>query len=522
MEVPPCPEVFAVRRSVALRRPSRFGANSHATAFGFVPRLRVVRHLAGRSRVRGDDSPPRPNIVFVLVDDLRWDDLACTGHPFAKTPHIDRIAREGALFKNAFAATPLCSPSRASILTGLHAHAHGVRDNTNHDALSHRLDTFLRRLKEAGYTTAFFGKWHMGTDDSPRPGVDHWLSFKGQGEYVDPQINLNGQEQRATGYATDILNQHAVEFLRRPHDRPFVLYLSHKAVHPNLEQCADGSLSDPTAAHFIPAEKYRQLYAEATIPRRPNALVDRLEGKPALMRQLGELPPLSRSTGTSDEVIRDRLRLLASVEDGVGMIFQALEETRQLDNTLLVFTSDHGYFYGEHGLSVERRLAYEETARIPLLLRYPPLVKPGAEITPLVQSIDLAPTFLELAHASTPTNLHGRSLVPLLTGEQSKLRDAILIEYFSDKVFPRMQEMGYQAVRTQDWKYIHYTDLPNADELYDLQADPYEMRNVISETRSQAKLLALQDELRRLVRESPKLSVRKKQATSRGNEVPRR
>jgi N-acetylglucosamine-6-sulfatase len=332
--------------------------------------------------------------------------------------------------------------------------------------------------------------------------VDHWLSFKGQGQYVDPQVNLNGQEQQVTGYATDILNQHAVEFLRRPHDRPFVLYVSHKAVHPNLEQRADGSISDPTAANFIPAEKYRQLYAGATIPRRPNALFDRLDGKPALTRPIRELPPLSRSTGTSDEVIRDRLRMLASIEDGVGMIFKALEETRQLDNTLLVFTSDHGYFYGEHGLSVERRLAYEETARIPLLLRYPPMVKPGAEFTPMVQTIDLAPTFLELAHASTPANLHGRSLIPLLKGEQAKLRDAMLIEHYSDKVFPRMNDMGYQAVRTQDWKYIHYTDLPNADELYDLQADPHEMRNLIFEPRSQPTLLALQEELRKLVRET--------------------
>ena len=239
----------------------------------------------------GADSPRRPNIVFILVDDLRWDDLACTGNPFVKTPHIDRIAKEGAVFRNAFAATPLCSPSRASILTGLHSRAHGVRDNTNHDALSHQLDTFLRGLKQAGYTTAFFGKWHMGTDDSPRPGIDHWLSFKGQGEYIDPQINLDGKEQKASGYATDILNQHAVEFLRRPHDRPFVLYLSHKAVHPNLQQRADGSISDPTAANFVPAEKHRQLYSGVPIPRRQNALIDRPEGKPALLRKVGDMPP---------------------------------------------------------------------------------------------------------------------------------------------------------------------------------------------------------------------------------------
>ena len=454
------------------------------------------------SGAQSAESPPRPNIVFVLVDDLRWDDLGCTGHPFVKTPHIDRIAKEGATFRNAFAATPLCSPSRASILTGLHARAHGVRDNTNHDALSHQLDTFLRRLKDTGYTTAFLGKWHMGTDDSPRPGIDHWLSFKGQGQYINPQVNVNGKEQQASGYATDILNQHAREFLRRSHDKPFVLYLSHKAVHPNLEQRADGSIDDPTAAHFIPAESYRRLYADAVIPRRANAQFERLEGKPALTRPIAGLPPLSRSTGTSDEVIRDRLRMLASVEDGVGIIFKTLEETGKLDNTLLVFTSDHGYFYGEHGLSVERRLAYDEAARIPLLMRYPRLIRRSSEITPLVQTIDLAPTFLELAGAKALPAVHGRSLLPLLTGSESKLRESLLIEHMSDKVFPRMHGMGYQAVRTEDWKYIHYTDLENVDELYDLRSDPFEMRNLISDPLSQSKRIDLQKELQRLVQDA--------------------
>jgi N-acetylglucosamine-6-sulfatase len=342
----------------------------------------------------------------------------------------------------------------------------------------------------------------MGTDDSPRPGIDHWLSFKGQGQYINPQINLNGKEQQASGYATEILNQHAEEFLRRPHDKPFLLYLSHKAVHPNLEQRADGSIDDPTAAHFIPAENYRRLYADAVIPRRANAQFERLEGKPALTRAIPGLPPLSRSTGTSDEVIRDRLRMLASIDDGVGMIFKALEETGQLEKTLVVFTSDHGYFYGEHGLSVERRLAYDEAARIPLLMRYPRLIKPSIEITSLVQTIDFAPTFLQLADVTAPPAVHGRSLLPLLTGNESKLRESLLIEHMSDKVFPRMHRMGYQAVRTQDWKYIHYTDLENVDELYDLSSDPFEMRNLISDPPSQSKRMELQKELQHLVQEA--------------------
>jgi N-acetylglucosamine-6-sulfatase len=293
-----------------------------------------------------------------------------------------------------------------------------------------------------------------------------------------------------------------VRRLRRPHDRPFVLYLSHKAVHPNLVQRPDGSLSDPTASQFLPAARHQHLYADAKIPRRPNALVERVEGKPALTRPIGNLPPLGRATGTSDAVIRGRLRTLMAAEEGIGQIFKALEDTQQLDRTLIIFTSDHGYFYGEHGLSVERRLAYEEGARIPLLIRYPPLIKAGTVLDPFVLSVDIAPTLLELAGAKAPPGLHGRSIVPLLKGEQSKLRDSFLIEYFSDTVFPRMDRMGYQAVRGSRWKYIHYTDLTGMDELYDLRADPYELRNRIHDPGAQPALREMQAEWRRLLRET--------------------
>jgi N-acetylglucosamine-6-sulfatase len=441
---------------------------------------------------------PRPNVVFILMDDLRWDELACTGHPFVKTPNVDRLAREGALFRNAFATTPLCSPSRASILTGLYPHTHGVRDNTNHDALSHRLITFLLLLKRAGYATAFIGKWHMGTDATPRPGIDEWVGFKGQGQYLNPELNINGKVQRVTGYATDILNARALDFIKRPRDRPFVLYLSHKACHPNLIQHPDGSLSDPNASEFLPAERHKHLYADARIPRRPNALIDRLEGKPALMRKIGNLPPLSRATGSSDDVVRGRLRTLMAAEEGVGRIRKALEERKLLDHTLIIFTSDHGYYYGEHGLSVERRLPYEEGARIPLVMRYPPLIKAGTVLDPFVLTIDIAPTLLELAGAQAPRKVHGRSIVPLLQGREPKLRDSFLIEYFSDTVFPRMDRMGYQAVRTGRWTYIHYTDLKDMDELYDLQTDPYQMRNCIRDPAARQALADAQAELRRL------------------------
>jgi len=444
---------------------------------------------------------PRPNVVFILMDDLRFDELGCTGHPFVQTPHIDRLAREGALFRNAFATTPLCSPSRACFLTGRYAHAHGITDNVDRSPQSHRLVTWPRLLDEAGYDTAFIGKWHMGVDDSPRPGFDHWVSVKGQGRYLDPELNVDGQAVQARGYVTDIFSARAVAFLRQPRTRPFCLVLAHKCVHPDVEQRADGSVSSAIGSAFLPAERHRGLYADQIPPRRPSAFQPP-RGKPALERQVEGLPPLGRETATDDETIRNRLRMLLAAEEGVGQIFAALAATGQLDRTILVFTSDHGYFYGEHGLSVERRLAYEEAIRIPLLIRYPPLIKPGTTLDPLVLSIDLAPTLLAACGVAVPESVHGRSLVPLLAGEPWPARTSFLIEHFSDNVFPRMRQMGYQAVRTERWKYIHYVDLPGSDELYDLAADPYEQTNRIADPADAATLESLKAELAWLLRET--------------------
>src|SRR5262249_46783384 len=179
----------------------------------------------------------RPNIIFILMDDLRWDEM---DYPFVKVPNIQRIAREGVKFSNAFVTTPLCSPSRASFLTGQYAHKHGIIDNTARDAQSHKLVTFPKLLHDAGYETAFIGKWHMGLDDTARPGIDYWVSVKGQGQYIDPEVNDNGTRRKVLGYVTDIFSAYSLEFLKRKHSKPFLLYVSHKAVHPDLIQNADG------------------------------------------------------------------------------------------------------------------------------------------------------------------------------------------------------------------------------------------------------------------------------------------
>ncbi|BBO32795.1 arylsulfatase [Lacipirellula parvula] len=440
-----------------------------------------------------------PNIVFILVDDLRWDDLGCAGNDFVSTPNIDRIAREGAQFQNAFATTPLCSPSRGSILTGQFARVHGITDNTDRSEQSHRLKTFPQELQHAGYETAYFGKWHMGNDNTQRPGFDRWFCLTGQGTSFDPVVNDDGKEVQRTGYVTDVLNEESVKFLRTKHAKPFMFYLSHKAIHPETYQGPDGKLSDPTLSNFIPAPRHKELYSDAKITRRPSAGVPPTD-KPALQQKIDGLPPLGPETGSSDTVILNRLRMLKAVDEGVGEILKALEESGELDNTLIVVAGDHGYFYGEHGLSIERRLAYEESIRIPLIMRYPPLIAAASEPASLVQTIDIAPTFVELGGGEIQPAYQGRSLLPLMKGETPPdWRQAVLVEYFSDTVFPRMKQMGYEAVRGERWKYIHFTDQQGMDELYDLRSDPYELHNLADNPDSAGDLAEMKGELKQLL-----------------------
>ncbi|MDZ4686196.1 MAG: sulfatase [Planctomycetaceae bacterium] len=428
------------------------------------------------------ESPGRPNIVFILIDDLRWDALGGTGHPFVKTPNIDRIGSEGARFRNAFVTTPLCLPSRASFLTGQYPHTHGVTGTADHRARSYELPTFPRLLRPAGYETAFMGKWHIGDDAGPRPGFDRWVSFKGQGEYVDPEINADGQASKASGYLTDILTGHAVEFIQRPRAKPFLLYLAHKAVH----------------APFVPAERHKHLFADVPIVRAPSAK-DTWEGKPVLRRPVIKLSPKDPDVHSSDEMIRNQLRCLMAVDEGVKRIFDALERTKQLDQTLIVFTSDHGYFWGEHDLGGKHG-PYEEALRIPLLMRYPKLIKPGTTLDQFALSVDLAPTLLELADVPPPDTMQGRSLLPLLKGNTAGARTSFLAEFFLGNGTNRFP--NWQAIRTERWKYIRYTDLPEMDELYDLQTDRGEMQNRIDDPKSATTLVELKTELERLLRET--------------------
>ena len=422
--------------------------------------------------------PNRPNVLLIVVDDLRFDDFGASGHPFVRTPNIDRLAREGAQFKNFFAVTPLCSPSRANILTGLYTRHHGILDNTERSARSHELQTFARRLHDAGYDTGFIGKWHMGNDPTPRAGFDYWAGMKGQGEAIDPELYENGRLSRVKGYVTDIFTERALSFMGQRRDPPFLLMLSHKALHPNILQQADGTTVPIGEGGFIPAERHKRLYAENPLPRRDNYGVPPRD-KQALQRSIEGLPPLGKDTVTPDDTIRDRLRMLAAVDEGLGRMLEALERQGALDRTVIILLGDNGYFYGEHGLSEERRLAYEESIRLPLLVRYPPVVNAGSEPSGMALTIDLAPTILELAGAPPLEPRDGRSLVPLFKRTPADWRRSFLIEYTTDIVFPRILKMGYDAVRTERYKYIRYRELQGMNELYDLGQDPFELLNLI-------------------------------------------
>ncbi len=441
---------------------------------------------------------PRPNILLVIVDDLRFDDFGAAGHPFARTPHIDRIAREGAQFKNFFAVTPLCSPSRANILTGLQTRHHGILDNTDRSPRSHELPTFARTLRASGYNTGFIGKWHMGNDPTPRPGFDYWVSMKGQGEVADPELFENGRLARAPGYVTDIFTQRALSFIQQPRTTPFLLIVSHKALHPNKVQRADGTSVAIGEGGFIPAERHKTLYADAQPSRRGNYAVPPKD-KPALERPIPGLKPLGPDTVTPDETIRDRLRMLAAVDEGLGQILAELEKQGTLNQTVVMVIGDNGYFYGEHGLSEERRLAYEESIRLPLLMRYPPRVKAGAEPTGMALTTDLAPTIVELTGAPALPNIDGHSLMPLFARTPADWRKSFLIEYTTDIVFPRTLKMGYDAVRTERYKYIRYRDLKDMNELYDLQEDPFEVSNLITAPTAAAVRKVMEVELDRIL-----------------------
>ncbi len=410
----------------------------------------------------------RYNIIFILLDDQRFDAMGfLKPQSFVETPNMDLIARNGAHFPNAYVTTALCSPSRASILTGQYAHRHRVVDNDS--PVPPGLTFFPQYLQKAGYETAFVGKWHMGGEsDAPRPGFDHWVSFRGQGHYLPHPdgMNINGKKTPRKGYITDELNQYAAEWLeKRSSTKPFMMYLSHKAVH----------------AEFIPAERHRGRYEKGTFVPPATMDPDKVTDAPMWVRNQrnswhGVDFPYHNKLDVAEYYKRYAETLLA-VDEGIGQIIELLKKKGLTDNTLIAVMGDNGFAFGEHGL-IDKRTAYEESMRVPLVMQLPKVLKAGSKVTDVVANIDLAPTFLELAGLRPPANMDGRSYVPLMKGEKIAWRENLLYEYYWEYAFPQTPTM--HALRGSRYKYINYYGLWDINELYDLQTDPAESRNLIS------------------------------------------
>lgn len=423
--------------------------------------------ILGRSRNRPTES--RPNIIFILTDDQRYDAMGCAGHPWLKTPNMDRLAAEGVLFKNAFVTISLCSPSRGCFLTGCYAHTHEVFANNGRDP-NPSAPTFPQLLQNAGYETAFIGKWHMSKENSPRPGFDHWVSFSGQGGYDRNKLNVDGKDVQSNAYVTDELTSYAVRFLKKRRDKPFMLYLSHKAVH----------------APFKPAKRHENLYSDVEIQSRHNPN-DNLDTKPPWGRKMDK---------NWKSQILAYYRALAAVDESVGTVLETLEQINALDNTAVIFAGDNGYFHGEHGGMWDKRSAYEPSMRIPLLMRYPRLVKTATKCEELVLNIDLAPTLLELAGLPVPGKMQGQSWLGVLKSRPG--RESFLYEYFqeADRKYKRPTIL---AVRTKRWKYVTYPlDSSLTTELYDLKNDPEELNNLIGAPKYADTLVRMKKELERL------------------------
>ncbi|HPC60853.1 MAG TPA: sulfatase [Verrucomicrobiota bacterium] len=442
-----------------------------------------------RNRDAAGAGSSRPNVVVIITDDQRWDALGCAGHPLLKTPNLDRLAAEGARFANAFVTTSLCSPSRASMVSGLYAHRHGVQNNFTE--YPDDLPGYPKRLREAGYETAYFGKWHMGeTNDAPRSGFDYWMSHRGQGRYFDNEWNINGRREFIKGYYTTVLTEHVVAWLKGRHSKPFLLVVGQKAPH---------------GGPIEPEPRFEHAFDGVSVPK-PGNYDAWVKGKPAW---LAESHPTWHGAGGPlynyhdyDRFVRAYLGTLLSVDESVGRIYEALRETGRLDRTLILFTSDNGFALGEHG-RVDKRTMYEESIRVPLLVRYPPLIPKPVVIESLVLNLDLAPSILDICGARQLKGIDGRSWKPLLQGKTRGWRKSFLYFYDYEREFPYTPNV--RGVRTADWKYIRY---PHGDgspdrytaELYHLATDPLEMRNLVDEPAAQAKLAELRKELERLQR----------------------
>jgi arylsulfatase A-like enzyme len=466
----------------------------------------------------GAAAEQRPNIVFIMSDDHAAHALSCYGSRVNETPHLDRLAAEGLRFANCFATNSICTPSRATILTGKYSHRNGVPVFNRFDGSQ---QTVARLLQDAGYWTGMIGKWHLGSDPT---GFDRWTILPGQGDYHDPQFIEPQGRRRIPGYVTDIITDLSIEFLeQRPADKPFFLMCHHKAPHRDWQ----------------PDERHRAQFAGRTIPEPATLFDDHAtrtdairENRQTITKDLtrGDLkltPPAglspaerarwlgaspdsveieidgARKTLTGEELVRwkyqrymqDYLACVQSVDDNVGRLVAWLDEHGLRENTLVVYTSDQGFFLGDLGM-YDKRFMYEPSLRMPLVMRWPAGIQPGKAQEAIAINADFAPTFLEIAGLPVPADMQGRSLKPLFEGERpADWRSSMYYRYYHDPGHHNTR--AHYGVRTDRHKLIYFWS-KDQWELYDLSADPHEQHNLYDAPAHQETVAKLKAELARL------------------------
>jgi arylsulfatase A-like enzyme len=431
----------------------------------------------------------KPNIVVMMTDDQRFDYMSCAGHPFLKTPNMDRIAKEGVRFTNMFVTNSLCAPSRATLMTGQYSHSHGVRDNLG-AKLNADVPWMPDELRKAGYEVAFVGKSHV-------PGFfrdktwDYYFGFTGQGNYLKPVIAESGPDGKIgpdkpyEGWMDDVTTAKAIEWMKKDRKKPFVLFLFFKAPH----------------RAWQPPARYKELYADAVV-KKPALWDDSGQGKPRAFLQAANMFGQYPDTKDYDNMVRDYSRCITGADDNVGKVLKALEDMKVLDTTAVMYTSDNGFFLGEWQ-RFDKRFMHEASIRVPLMIRYPKRIPAETLKHEMVLNVDIAPTLLDLAGAAPPKQMHGASVIPLAeVGEKAvKWRDAFLYEYFE---FPDASHNvnKHRGVRTTKWKFIHYYDPPfnfNEEyELYDLEKDPEERVNLANRPAMQPTVKELKAKMEQL------------------------
>lgn len=457
-------------------------------------------------------SNPRPNIVFIMSDDHASHAMSCYGSKINNTPNIDRIANEGMIFDNCFCTNSICSPSRAAILTGTYNHLNGVK--SIEDPLDGRQVTFPKLLQADGYQTAIVGKWHLGHGGHADPtGFDFWTVVPGQGEYHDPEFYEMGERKRFKGYATDLITDFSIHWLqKRDKNRPFMLMCHHKAPHRPWE----------------PDEKHAHLYEDVDIPE-PETFYDdyanrsqaAVEAKMRIDRDMNEtdlkgrspegLTPLEQKRWNYQRYMKDYLRCVASIDDNVGRLLDYLEQEGLAENTIVIYTSDQGFFLGDHGW-YDKRFMYEESLRMPFIVRFPRVIKPGSRTEAMTLNVDFPSTFLDYAGVAIPEEMQGVSLRPIFEGTTPEgWRTSMYYRYWMH-LDEHHNVYSHYGIRTHRHKLIYYyaealgtsgsieEKRPPEWELFDLEKDPYELRNVYSDPAYADTAAALKRELHDLQR----------------------